>query len=114
MRTIIIFLLFPLLLYGCAFDQKFNTIQVGDSPQKVMEILGEPEDRQLRGKDEAWQYCVTGTGFAKCGYKIIWFYGGRVTGITSYTMVCVGPGSCGGYFKTIDWQEAPDRPIEIK
>ncbi len=114
MRTTVGFLLFALLLFGCAFNQKFNTIQIGDSQEKVMEIIGEPEDRQFKGKDEAWQYCRTGTGFAKCSYKTIWFYEGRVIGITSYSMVCVGPGSCGGYFKTIKWEEAPDRTIEMR
>ena len=114
MRIIITFLLFALLLFGCAFDQKFNTIQTGDSKEKVIGILGEPEDRQFQGKDEAWQYCKTGTGFGKCGYKTIWYYEDRVTGITSYSKNCFGPGSCGAYFKTIKWEEAPNRTIGIR
>jgi len=115
MRTIVSFLLFASLLFGCAsFDKRINTIQTGDSKEKVIAILGEPEDRQFNGKNEAWQYCKTGTGFGMCGYRTIWFYEGRVTGINSYSMNCVGPGSCGAHFKTIKWEDAPDRTIEIR
>jgi hypothetical protein len=115
MRTIVGFLVFVLLLPGCAsFDKRINTIQAGDSKEKVIEILGDPEDRQFKGKDEALQYCKTGTGFGMCGYRTIWFYDGRVTGITSYSMKCVGPGSCGAHFKTIKWEDAPDHTIEIR
>jgi hypothetical protein len=108
-------LCFLVLLAGCASSfNRVNIIQPGETKEKVISILGEPEDRQFKGNDEAWQYCKTGTGFGMCGYKTIWFYGGRVTGITSYSMACAGFGSCTAHFRQIQWDNAPDRTIEIR
>jgi hypothetical protein len=103
------------LLVGCAsFDPKINTIQPGDTKEKITAILGEPEDRQFNGKSEAWQYCKTGTGFGKCGFKTIWFNDSRVTKVVSYSTDCAGFGSCTQHFKSIRWDDAPDHTIEIR
>jgi hypothetical protein len=100
------------LLSGCGtLDKKTLLINVGDAKERVIEVMGVPEDRQLQKQQEAWQYCVSGAGFGYNDHKIIWFNNGVVTGITSYKTTRSG---CTGAFKTIRWEEAPDIVIETR
>ena len=106
-------LLTLLLLSGCAsFDKAYSLIQPNDSKTKVIELIGQPEDRQFKGKNEAWQFCRTGTSFGVSGYKVIWFYDGKVTGITTYSLHRAG--SCEAHFEPIKWENAPDQVIEVR
>jgi len=74
-----------LILAGCGtLDNKTILINAGDSKERVLEVMGVPQDRQLQQKQEAWQYCVSGAGFGYNDHKIIWVNRGVVTGITSY------------------------------
>ena len=98
------------ILQGCGtLDEKLLAISVGDSKEKVTQIMGTPYDRQLQNTQEAWQYCVSGAGFGYNDHKIIWFEDSKVTGITSYRTQRSG---CTGAVKTISWEEAPDVVIE--
>lgn len=99
-----------IILSGCGtLDSKILLLNAGDSKEKVIGVLGIPQDRQLQKNQEAWQYCVSGAGFGYNDHKIIWFDAGAVTGITSYKTHRSG---CTGAFKTIRWEEAPDLVIE--
>ena len=63
-----------------------DLIGIGDDQEHVLKIMGPPNDRQVKGSNEAWQYCqTTGAGFVYHDYRIIWPYNGKVTGITSHT-----------------------------
>jgi hypothetical protein len=101
-----------LVLQGCGtLDNKTILIDAGDPKDKVIEILGVPYDRQFQGKQEAWQYCVSGAGFGYNDHKIIWFTDKKVTGITTYRTTRSG---CTGSVKTIKWEDAPDFTIEVR
>ena len=95
---------------GCGtLDDKTILIDAGSSKADVLNILGTPEDRQFKGTNEAWQYCVSGAGFGYNDHKIVWFLNGVVTGITSYRSRVTG---CSSAIKSINWEEAPDIVIE--
>ncbi len=107
-----------LLLSGCAastsLPEKTLEIQQGHTKADVLRVLGSPGNRQFREDDEAWQYCAT--AFDKDSFVIVWFHEGIVTGMTTYTH---GPeagyiGDCSQGYRTIEWDDAPDRTIEIR
>lgn len=58
-------------------------------------------------------YCQTGAGFGYHDYRMIWFYNGKVTGITSYKD-STPASSCAGRFKPVRWENAPDHTLEIR
>lgn len=92
-------------------SNKQNQISFGQSQDEVVNILGIPGNKQFQGKDEAWQYCKT--GFTSDSFVVVWFYDGKVTGLSSYGGY-YGEGNCAKFFKTVNWQDAPDRTIEIR
>ena len=101
-----------LFLHGCGtLDNKTILINVGDSKNSVLSVMGTPQDRQIKLESEAWQYCVSGAGFGYNDHKIIWFKAGEVTGITTYRTHSSG---CTGAFRTIRWEDAPDLIIETR
>jgi len=101
-------------LTACGTLEKQSVlINPGDTRERVLSIMGAPGDRQFRGKDEAWQYGKTGAGFGYHDYRIIWFYDGKVTGITSYKDH-TPMSSAAGHFKPIQWEQAPDHTIEVR
>ena len=112
MKKILSLLLISLILFGCGtLDKKTILISPGDTKEQVLSTLGTPKDRQFQGKNEAWQYCVSGAGFGYNDHKIIWMYDGRVTGIRTYTTSCTGCRSC---MRTIKWEDKPDISIEMR
>jgi hypothetical protein len=101
-----------IILSACGtLEKKTILINSGDDKSRVFEIMGTPEDRQMEGQNEAWQYCMWGAGFGYNDHRIIWFNSGRVTGITSYRTT--GPG-CTMNFKTIRWEDAPHEINEYR
>lgn len=109
--TVVVIL--AMLISACAtVNEQFITINPGDSRQSVLEKMGPPDDRQFRGKNEAFQYCTTGTSFGKSTFNVILFYDGQVTGANTYTVTHAA--SCMGHFKPIKWENVPDNTIEIR
>lgn len=112
LSVIVIFLFF----FGCAPSQLMNKslmINAGQTKEDVLKIIGNPGNRQFQGKDEAWQWCETDySGFAGDDYLVVWFYEGKVTGITTYKNTRYG--NCEMFYRTVNWQDAPDRTIEIR
>lgn len=103
-----------LALSACGtLERKAVLINPGDSKDAVIKVMGIPGDRQFRGQQEAWQYCITGAGFGYHDYRIIWFEQGRVTGITSYKNGAPGV-SCKSQFTAIHWENAPDATVEVR
>ena len=106
-------LLLSLLVYGCATVNKgFLTIEAGDSKESVIEAVGQPDNRQMNGKNEALQYCTTGTSFGVSTFYVVWLYDGKVTGLTSYKVSHAA--SCMGHFRSINWEDAPDHVLELR
>jgi hypothetical protein len=95
-------------LVACgSLEKKSALIGIGDDTEQVLKILGPPGDRQLKGSNEAWQYCqTTGAGFGYHDYRIIWLYNGKVTGISSYKS-SRGGSSCVTDIRSVRWEEAP-------
>ena len=112
MRIAILFVLASLA--GCATNpimEKAARIKPGTSVDDLRQFMGEPQDRQFRGKNEAWQYCSTGA-FAD-EYVLVWISGGAVSGMQTYRNT-TGTGFCESFFRTVNWEHAPDRTIEIR
>lgn len=105
-------IVFAVMLSACGtLEKKTILINPNDDKDRVLEIMGLPGDRQMEGKSEAWQYCISGAGFGYNDHRIIWFNSGRVTGITSYRTTRSG---CSGAFKTIRWEDAPHEIKEYR
>ena len=103
-----------LCVTGCGgLETKSSLINVGDDKTKVMSVMGTADDRQVKGKNEAWQYCQTGAGFGYHDYRVIWFYDGRVTGVNSYKSSVPGT-SCMTAMREVRWEEAPDVTVEVR
>jgi hypothetical protein len=112
----IIKIIFPitlmLLALGCGtLDNKTILINNGDTKAQVLDLMGTPRDRQMKGEQEAWQYCVSGAGLGWNDHKIIWFEKGHVTGINSYRTNVSG---CAGGIQPIRWESAPNAVIELR
>ena len=107
-----------LLLQGCVSQsgvvKNSSSIKSGMSPEQLRQVMGEPQNRQFRGKNEAWQYCATDyTGFEGADqYILVWLSDGVVSGMQSYRNTLHG--TCESFFRTVKWDEAPDRTIEIR
>lgn len=100
------------LIQGCGtLDSKTIQITHGDDKNKVLSIMGMPDDRQMKQYQEAWQYCVSGAGFGYNDHKVIWFYMGTVSGVTSYKTTRTG---CMGGIRQVNWQSAPDFVVETR
>ena len=101
-----------LAMSGCGtLDHKTILLNVGDSKETVLQVMGTPQDRQISGQQEAWQYCVSGAGFGWNDHKIVWLNAGRVTGISSYRS---GVSGCIGGIQPVRWESAPDSVMEIR
>ncbi len=92
--------------------EKLVLINNGMTKSQVTEILGPPKDRQFKGEDEAWQYCQS--GMSTFEFTIIWFYNGQVTGMNTYKTYTCPTFKCEKCFREVNWNEAPDRIIEIR
>ena len=81
--------LFTFVLSACGtLDKKTILINLDDDKSKVLEIMGPPDDRQMEGQSEAWQYCKS-------------TYRSQTTG-------------CTGGFRTIRWEDAPHEIKEYR
>lgn len=106
-----------LALAACGgLETKSALVNAGDDKPTVLATMGTPDDRQLKGTQEAWQYCQTGAGFGYHDYRVVWFNAGRVTGITSYKATggeAIGK-SCMAAMRQVDWVNAPDITVEVR
>jgi hypothetical protein len=100
------------LLIACGtLDSKTMLLNVGDSKEQVIKVMGTPDDRQVKGVYEAWQYCVSGASFGSNDHKIIWIQSGLVTGINSYKSRSAG---CTSGMREVRWESAPNAVIEVR
>lgn len=86
-------------------------ISAGDDKDRVIQVMGTPDDRQFSGQQEAWQYGMV-VSVGVCDYTIIWFNQGKVSGLTSYRGFSTM--GCRQGLKAINWEQAPDRIIEFR
>lgn len=86
-------------------------IKNGMSKEEVLTVFGDPQNRQFKEKNEAWQYC--NTGFITDKYVLIWLYDDVVTGMNTYSN-STEQGFCSSFFKEIEWQNAPNYTLEVR
>lgn len=91
---------------------KKNPINVGDTKQRVVEIMGQPENRQTKGSREAWQYCDT--SFGHYNFFVVWLDNGTVSGTNTYGRGPSAFSGCDNHYDKINWETAPDQTIEIR
>lgn len=107
-------LFLSLLISACgSLEKKASSLNLGDTKEQVIGVMGAPDDRQLLGENEALQYCQTGAGFGYHDYRTIWFYRGKVTGINSYKSSRPAS-SCITDIRPIRWEDAPTSTIEVR
>lgn len=83
-----------------------RAIELGASQEQVRDILGAPQDRQVRGQQEAWQYCDTGV--AQDTFVVIWFVESKMTGMSTYKNAVGDSGFfCSSHLRSIRWEDAP-------
>lgn len=114
MKTSIALIVVATTASACGgLETKAMHINLGDAKEKVVSLMGPPDDRQVKDTNEAWQYCQTGAGFGWHDYRIIWFRNGKVTGLNSYKSTRPGS-SCMADIKQVRWEDAPDTVVEIR
>jgi hypothetical protein len=106
MKRLMMIALIGTLLSCGSLQNRAMLVNPGDDKDRVMTVMGTPGDRQFQDDNEVWQYCQTGAGFGYHDYRMVWFYRGKVTGITSYKDHTPASG-CSGHFRPVRWEEAP-------
>lgn len=96
-----------------SLEKKSALINVGDDKQQVITVMGTPDDRQVKGSREVWQYCQTGAGFGYHDYRAFSFDQGKVTAINSYKSGRPGS-SCMTDIRAVNWGDNPDQVIEVR
>lgn len=108
----LIFFTLATSLSSCGgLGSKTILLSINDNKERVLEVMGTPDDRQLQGENEAWQYCKTGAGFGYNDHTIIWIYQGKITGLSAYKSY---GGYCVANIRQVTWQNAPDSTIEVR
>ncbi len=109
-----LFLLFimSLVIAGCSthLTRTSYSLDVGMSKQIVIEKMGLPDRRSMRGSNEAFQYAEI-AGFGQCSYIIIWLSSGQVTAVTSRSGPSIA--GCGLGSKEVDWGQMPKPQLDI-
>jgi hypothetical protein len=98
-----------LCLNACATQllHHASAIALDASPAQVKAVLGEPQARQFRGNQEAWQYCET--ELLQDTFVIVWFAEGKVMGLRTYHNAVEDSGFFSrSHLRTITWDEAPE------
>ena len=116
MKNLIIVLLM-LFLVACASQSAIVKssahIKPGMSDAELRQVMGEPQNRQFKGKSEAWQYCSTAfSGFEDDHFVLVWIFDGVVTGMETYRDNEFG--TCDRFFRAVKWEEAPNTTIETR
>lgn len=109
-----LFFFIALILISCGTTSNLRSKQILISPgqtyKDVINILGTPGNKQFKNSMEAWQYCQT--GLTSDLFIVIWFFEGKVTGLNSYNGN--GIGNCTQFFKTINWDDGPNKTVELR
>jgi outer membrane protein assembly factor BamE (lipoprotein component of BamABCDE complex) len=108
-KIILVSLFILFLIPGCSASYNSVKVNPGMNRDEVIQLMGNPGNRQFNGNREAWQYCDMKAEDKENEYVVIWFDEGKVTGLTTYRY-----GHKYGEFVTIDWDIAPKIRIKGK
>ena len=108
----LMFAVMLLSIVGCSthLTRTSYSLEAGMPKQEVIEKMGLPDRRSMRGNDEALQYSEI-AGFGQCSYIIVWLSGGKVTAVTSRSGPSVA--GCGLGSKEVDWGQMPKPELNI-
>ncbi len=100
------------LMAGCSthLTRTSYSLETGMSKQIVIEKMGLPDRRSMRGNDEALQYSEV-VGFGQCSYITVWLSDGKVTAVTSRSGPSVA--GCGLGSKEVDWGQVPKPQVDV-
>lgn len=100
------------MLAGCStsLTQAAYGIETGMSKNTVVQKMGLPDRRSMRGNDEALQYSEI-VGFGQCGYIIVWLSESKVISVTNRSGPSVA--GCGLGSKEVDWGQMPKPELNI-
>jgi len=112
MKNIILLLMLVIGISSCgtALQKKSLQVEPGMTKDDVVKIMGYPGNKQFKGVSEAWQYCSTGIGSDR--YYVVWFTNSSVTGMTTYSGY--ESGMCDKFYRTVNWEDRPNKTIEIR
>jgi len=82
------------------FD-RFTDITVGQPKEKVAELMGQPENTELNGDREAWQFCARDGGANR--FVGVFFHSGIVAKTVTYSRLWAG--GCTAQFRPVDWTD---------
>ncbi|MDF4652444.1 hypothetical protein QQA20_25135 [Vibrio parahaemolyticus] len=101
-----------LLVFGCSnhLTKTSYALEKGMSKSEVIQKMGLPDRRSMRGDDEALQYSEV-AGFGQCSYIVVWLSSGEVTAVTSRSGSSVA--GCGLGSKEVDWGQVPSQKIDL-
>ncbi len=92
-----------LLLSSCgSMQSKMDMLHIGDDKDRVINILGQPDDSVSNGDSVAWRYCVSGSEFGANDHRDIIFFKDELVKMYSYRTSVSG---CTRGFQPIRWQQ---------
>lgn len=108
----LLFIIVSLVIAGCSthLTRTSYSLEAGMPKQVVIDKMGLPDRRSLKGGDEALQYSEI-AGFGQCSYIIVWLSSGIVTAVTSRSGPSVA--GCGLGSKEVDWGQMPKPQLDI-
>ena len=100
------------VLSGCStsLTEAAYGIETGMSKNTVVQKMGLPDRRSMRGNGEALQYSEI-VGFGQCGYIIVWLSESKVISVTNRSGPSVA--GCGLGSKEVDWGQMPKPELNI-
>ena len=111
MKTLI-FVIVSLVIVGCSthLTRTSYSLEAGMSKQVVIEKMGMPDRRSMRGSDEALQYSEV-VGFGQCSYITVWLSDEKVTAVTSRSGPSVAGSGLGS--KEVDWGQVSKPQLDL-
>ena len=108
--------LIALSMAGCIGNSKIihgsKEIKFGMHTSALINLMGNPTDKQFQGNSQAWQWCAAGAGILIADYNVlVWIEKDLVIGMQTYNKL---PGGWGCQFRMIKWEEKPNKTLEIR
>lgn len=109
-KVLILSLLLSLLGCSTALTRASYSLESGMSKKEVIEKMGLPDRRSMRGDDEALQYSEV-VGFGQCSYITVWLSHSKVIAVTSRSGPSVA--GCGLGSREVDWGQMPKPQLDL-
>lgn len=104
MKILVTLLLLVCISACTSIDENNMKLAPGMSREQVIEIMGPPDRRAFRGKDEALQYQGV-IGYGQCIYLTAWMHENVLVGTTDRRGASIA--GCGLGSKKLHWDDMP-------